>query len=133
MAMYLKSDYPGVPLLQTDLREKERVQHQRNFGLDLFRCLAINMVLWSHVVNFYYDKLNPFIANNIMLAAHWGVQLFFVLSGFLIGGILLKEVTQKKFNSKSLINFWKRRWLRTLPNYYLFLIIFIIIYLVLPE
>lgn len=46
-----------------------------------------------------------------------GVELFFVLSGFLIGRQLLNvgEGTQ------SVKNFWARRWLRTLPNYYLFL------------
>lgn len=48
-----------------------------------------------------------------------GVELFFVLSGFLIGRQLLNvgEGTQ------SIKNFWARRWFRTLPNYYLFLII----------
>lgn len=53
-----------------------------------------------------------------------GVNLFFVLSGFLIGGILLKQIrNKKKFGLKELALFWKRRWFRTLPNYYLFLLI----------
>ena len=48
-----------------------------------------------------------------------GVELFFVLSGFLIGRQLLNigEGTQ------SIKNFWARRWFRTLPNYYLFLLV----------
>jgi peptidoglycan/LPS O-acetylase OafA/YrhL len=41
-----------------------------------------------------------------------------VLSGFLIGGILIKLFENKKATYKLLINFWIKRWLRTLPNYY---------------
>lgn len=51
-----------------------------------------------------------------------GVELFFVLSGFLIGSILIRAIeSEEKFNFKALLNFWKRRWFRTLPNYYLIL------------
>jgi peptidoglycan/LPS O-acetylase OafA/YrhL len=49
------------------------------------------------------------------------VELFFVLSGFLIGGILLKKF--KNVNLSTIFNFYKNRWFRTLPNYYLFLLI----------
>lgn len=53
-----------------------------------------------------------------------GVELFFVLSGFLIGQILLKILHSKpRLSFADLNSFWKRRWLRTLPNYYLFLLI----------
>lgn len=55
-----------------------------------------------------------------------GVELFFVLSGFLIGSILIKTIDKNEYqlSSKTLVNFWKRRWFRTLPNYYLILIIY---------
>jgi len=52
-----------------------------------------------------------------------GVELFFVLSGFLIGHILLKIISDKELDSIWFLRFWSRRWLRTLPNYFLFLII----------
>lgn len=54
-----------------------------------------------------------------------GVDMFFVLSGFLIGRILLKhENSNKKGNLlKNTMTFYKRRWFRTLPNYFLFLAI----------
>lgn len=51
-----------------------------------------------------------------------GVELFFVLSGFLIGNILIKQFTRDKvFTFKQVGNFWVRRWLRTLPIYWLIL------------
>ncbi len=47
-----------------------------------------------------------------------GVEIFFVISGFLIGGILLKSIDEKKGTINTLKNFWIRRWMRTLPLYY---------------
>ncbi len=58
-----------------------------------------------------------------------GVELFFVLSGFLIGNILIKQfVTASDFSFSTISNFWVRRWFRTLPNYWLILTIDIILY-----
>lgn len=91
----------------------------RNFGLDLFRAIAIVLVVLSHgkfLLNGTALENFPFVK---MLD---GVDLFFVLSGFLIGGILLKS-SAEGLNWKGLANFWKRRWLRTLPNYYLILLL----------
>ncbi|MGY6560483.1 MAG: acyltransferase family protein [Luteibaculaceae bacterium] len=88
----------------------------RNSGLDLLRAIAVFLVLMQHA------GLNP----TKLELGRFGVDLFFVLSGFLIGGILLRDFD--KYNGKStLFNFWKRRWFRTLPLYYLAL--FVQIYL----
>jgi peptidoglycan/LPS O-acetylase OafA/YrhL len=54
-----------------------------------------------------------------------GVSIFFVLSGFLIGGILIKNLNQMQSKRHFLFNFWLRRWFRTLPNYFLILSILI--------
>lgn len=61
---------------------------------------------------------------------HWqvlgfyGVELFFALSGFLIGTIFYRNLmAPATFSFAHVRNFWMRRWWRTLPNYYLFLII----------
>lgn len=54
----------------------------------------------------------------------FGVDLFFALSGFLIGGILFRCVPEDGvWSMAGMTNFWKRRWWRTLPNYFLFLLI----------
>jgi len=93
----------------------------RIFGLDIFRAVAILLVVFGHGL-FLLDntRFNGFPYFRMID----GVDLFFVLSGFLIGGILLKEInSEKKFGIDALRKFWKRRWLRTLPNYYLILLI----------
>lgn len=106
-----------------------RVQKQnssRIFGLDVVRALAILLVLLSHL---YYlaDSINPSIISLSGLVGYAGVELFFVLSGFLIGTILLKQYLEDDFSVKSIYIFLKRRWFRTLPNYYLILLINLLI------
>ena len=90
---------------------------KRVFGLDILRCIAIFFVLIDHA------GYNPF--PKIMLGTI-GVDLFFVLSGYLIGGIILSDFENFKGIS-TVLNFWKRRWFRTIPLYYLALVIQIII------
>lgn len=95
----------------------------RVFGLDVMRALAIVLVVLIH--------------SSYMLRKQWpgfpwlpfidGVDLFFVLSGYLVGGILLRYATTGAPSPRRLVDFWQRRWLRTLPNYYLFLIINIVL------
>ena len=53
-----------------------------------------------------------------------GVDLFFVLSGWLIGSQLFAE--QRKYSNIDLKRFWVRRWMRTFPAYYAVLILTII-------
>ncbi len=85
-------------------------------ALDGLRGIAILLVVFFHnfgfIDYFYFGWL--------------GVDLFFVLSGFLITEILLKSLGNPGFLS----NFFIRRMLRIFPLYYLFLIIFL---LVLPS
>lgn len=53
-----------------------------------------------------------------------GVELFFVLSGFLIGKILIETFHgHRELTLQHIKHFWIRRWFRTLPNYYLILIV----------
>ncbi|NHN27699.1 acyltransferase [Flavobacterium jejuense] len=99
---------------------KELQNNQRIFGLDVVRAIAIILVLLSHV---YYliDSTNPFLVAISGLFGFAGVELFFVLSGFLIGSILLKMYVTGSFSNKKVFVFLKRRWFRTLPAYYLVL------------
>ena len=98
----------------------------RIFGLDALRASAILMVVSSHVL-WIYPKSTAFIPTILELFGFWGVELFFVLSGFLIGSILYQSFVLESFTMQSVITFLKRRWFRTLPNYYLVLLINLLI------
>lgn len=92
---------------------------ERVFGLDILRAVAILFVVMAHGDIFVPKVLLPYYVKLV----YDGVGIFFVLSGFLIGGILIKQIENYKFNFNSLLHFWSKRWSRTLPNYFLFLII----------
>jgi len=91
--------------------EKKRIK-----SLDGLRGIAILLVLTFHLLNFGF--LYP------IFSLGWiGVELFFVLSGFLITGILLDTKSQSGFIRSFLI----RRALRTMPLYYAVIAVFAII------
>lgn len=91
----------------------------RHFGLDLCRALAIGLVLVSHG-RFFIEPLLP-AAGVLRVGGFLGVELFFVLSGFLIGSLLYRDMALAGRNE--LRRFWVRRWLRTLPAYYAYLLL----------
>lgn len=95
---------------------------KRIYGLDILRAIAILTVIYSHAGIIIGSYINPQIYNSIVVD---GVSVFFVLSGFLIGNILLKTINHTSFEIKDLLNFWVRRWFRTVPTY--FIILFLII------
>jgi len=99
----------------------------RVFGLDLVRATAIILVLISHCVLLVGSGDTGIISTTFMLGGALGVDIFFVLSGFLIGGILIRNIDENKITFKDFGYFWVRRWFRTLPNYYLILFINIIL------
>jgi peptidoglycan/LPS O-acetylase OafA/YrhL len=82
------------------------------------RAAAISLVLVNHGGIWFANYQWVLIIAG--LSGYFGVELFFVLSGFLIGGILLRWLTNAE-SETTLVGFWQRRWLRTLPNYFLFL------------
>ncbi len=95
----------------------------RNYGLDVLRAAAILLVLASHAIFFIIQAIPE--SDNIKLISYfcgfWGVELFFVLSGFLIGKIIKNLVGSD--SGRWVFSFWIRRWFRTLPCYFLFLLL----------
>lgn len=89
----------------------------RNPALDRVRGLAIGLVLFTHV--FPIEGTSLFQRLIIVVApAGWiGVQMFFVLSGYLLTGILVDEKGIPRFVSK----FYVRRILRSVAVYFVFL------------
>jgi len=103
---------------------------ERIYGLDIMRAVAILLVICSHSRFLLFPISNKF---DIMKSwGFYGVEIFFVLSGYLIGGILIKQ-SQNGFSFKKLKTFWVRRWFRTMPNYYLVLLFNLIIIFVLKQ
>jgi peptidoglycan/LPS O-acetylase OafA/YrhL len=88
------------------------------YGLDLMRTVAIALVVFQHGALFFYICYGaPEIWTKI---GSIGVTLFFALSGYLIGGILL-DLGDSLRDTRVAARFWLRRALRTLPNYYVFI------------
>src|SRR5436305_15072727 len=90
--------------------------------LDTLRGIAVLLVLFLHAFNFSPIHLfqPPAIVRWFLRVTSegWiGVNLFFVLSGFLITGILLNTKNSPRYY----LRFYCRRALRILPAYYLIL------------
>jgi peptidoglycan/LPS O-acetylase OafA/YrhL len=86
--------------------------------LDALRAFAVFGVLFAH---FYMAG-----KHEVLPLAHWSVQLFFVLSGFLITGILLRcrgLSSTRKGGLGQLRQFYIRRTLRIFPVFYLVVLI----------
>ena len=98
----------------------------RVFGLDLMRAIAIVMVLSGHCL-WVFPESKRFLYQLFVLFGFFGVEIFFVLSGFLIGKILYQLYLKDDFSITTVFYFLKRRWFRTLPNYFLILILNIVI------
>ena len=100
--------------------------HDRMYGLDVCRTIAILSVVFGHMLQ--HSTPHPYIAS-VGFIAIFGVDLFFCLSGFLIGRILMQESlrwTEEK--ERGVMRFWYRRWMRTLPLYFFFLFVELQIY-----
>ncbi len=90
------------------------------------RAAAILFVVGSHALWVFPETEGSFV-RLLRLCGVMGVEIFFVLSGFLIGRILFRIFTNENFKPKHLTYFLIRRWFRTLPNYYLVLLINIVL------
>lgn len=108
---------------------KLKIDSNRIYGLDILRAFAILFVMLGHSKGLYPESTHPAVT----FFTFDGVSIFFVLSGFLIGQIIIKNLTNPSSSDNSLTNFWFRRWMRTLPNYFLILIVLLIIHILYKE
>ena len=91
-------------------------------GLDLLRAVAIVMVVCYHSAGFGFR-----LPYEIHRFGWVGVDLFFVLSGYLIGGQILAQLQEQK--SFRFGRFYARRALRILPAY----LVVLAVYFLLPT
>ena len=102
------------------------IQNKKYFEyLDALRCLAFFAVFYAHTGTIFFGAniSNAFPLNiweKFTEYGSYGVNFFFVLSGFLITFLLLKEKTAN--NNISIKNFYIRRILRIWPVYFISLL-----------
>lgn len=92
--------------------------------LDNLRFFAFFLVFWQHGFASSYTKpewMNKEVFLSLTYTGGMGVQIFFVLSGFLITFLLFKE--KEKNGSINIRNFYLRRILRIWPVYYVVLLL----------
>jgi peptidoglycan/LPS O-acetylase OafA/YrhL len=106
--------------------EQRSLKQERILELDGLRGVAILLVISFHYINNQLLYSTHPIGKWLCKATSFGwvgVDLFFVLSGFLIGSILIRTRNSKNF----FYTFYIRRIIRIIPNYFLFLIVMIVI------
>ncbi len=86
-------------------------------SLDGLRTVSIALVIFAHI----FHSLG---ITDILNFGNLGVRIFFVISGFLITGLLLKEA--EKTGDIRLAKFYFRRTMRIFPPYYFFLLVIFI-------
>jgi len=90
-------------------------ESHRNKGIEGLRALAVLMVFNTHALSYFYFN-NFFIENNPFLLAlfkffqsgHFGVDVFFVISGYLIYKTTIKS-------DPSFFQYFRRRFMRLMP------------------
>lgn len=106
--------------------------HGRIQELDGIRGIAILLVVVMHYFYFYPAASHhpeglfrkAYVLFERCIAIGWcGVDLFFVLSGFLIGGILLDARSSDSYFK----TFYLRRFFRIIPIYYLWIVVYILL------
>src|SRR5437868_9638565 len=100
-----------------DLRFRNR---ERQPGLDLLRALAIIVVVIYHAALFGFK-----LPGRVDRFGWIGVDLFFVLSGYLIGGQLLAPLARDR--RINLGRFFARRALRIMPAYFAILAVYFLL------
>jgi peptidoglycan/LPS O-acetylase OafA/YrhL len=111
----------GAKISATETRIDPRfTNRERQPGLDLLRALAIIVVVIYHAALFGFK-----LPGRVDRFGWIGVDLFFVLSGYLIGGQLLSPLARDR--RIKLGRFFARRALRIMPAYFAVLAIYFLL------
>ncbi|GAA4741997.1 acyltransferase family protein [Flavisolibacter ginsenosidimutans] len=84
--------------------------------LDGLRALSVFAVILAHGLPFTFFR-------DTLGLGFWGVDLFFVLSGFLITEILLKQICAQEKPKRMIKSFYVKRTLRIFPIFYIVLLL----------
>lgn len=95
----------------------EKLKENRIPSLDGIRAISILMVVFGHAFKGYFKLID---------IANLGVRIFFIISAYLIVGILFRDVNLNRFSIKT---FYFKRLIRTFPAFYVYLLIVVIVLL----
>ncbi len=119
-------------MVSIENRGAQQVFNKRNAALDVYRGIAVLLVMFNHIflidaaklTNPLLKFLRPVLA--FLFTGGWiGVDLFFVLSGFLVSGLLFKE-----YGSTFRVNaprFLIRRGFKLYPSFIVFLAVTLVL------
>ncbi|HTL08949.1 MAG TPA: acyltransferase, partial [Chitinophagaceae bacterium] len=95
-------------------------------SIDGLRAIAILWVIGGHIKHSLNNSSATFNALDIVFGVgQLGVKFFFVISGFLITTLLIKE--KLRTSTIDLKKFYIRRFLRIFPVYYLYLAVILVL------
>jgi peptidoglycan/LPS O-acetylase OafA/YrhL len=91
------------------------VMPRRVPALDTLRAFAMTWVVVAHIGSSWHLRTLPPVLRCVFDAGLMGADLVCVLSGLLIGGIVLRELEET--STLDVLRYWVPRWVRTLPAY----------------
>jgi len=107
-----REDPSFAPVLRERMPELDTIR-----GIAIAAVVLYHLFYWTRDLSLYSTWQRDFLV--LMGPGQFGVNLFFVLSGFLITGILLESARRDDYYAR----FYYRRALRILPPYYLTLVL----------
>ncbi len=90
----------------------------RDPKLDFLRFIGVTLVMFNHL-SYTGNSFVERIMGKLCIGGWIGVDIFFVLSGFLVSGLIFKEYD--KYQSFDVPHFLIRRGLKIYPTFYVFL------------
>ncbi|MGJ0457061.1 acyltransferase [Aliarcobacter cryaerophilus] len=92
----------------------------KNYNIEILRAIAIIFVLIAHFVIIIPDELREkYLSFLKYINAETGVDLFFVISGYLMGVTFLAKTEYAELKLRDTFIFYRKRILRLLPSAYL--------------
>jgi len=115
----------GTFSLNSNLTVPEIFRQKHIQSLDGLRAIAITLVILWHITFALNCPSFIYIASKYLELGNSGLQLFFVVSGFLITGLLLKEKTET--GSIHVKKFYQRRLLKIYPIYFVYILVIVVL------
>jgi peptidoglycan/LPS O-acetylase OafA/YrhL len=110
-----------IPSKSVARRHERAVPTARSVQLDVLRAVAILLVVGGHI-SISLAKPDGIVGSIAWILRQWGafgVPLFFTLSGYLVGGLLISEL--RRHGQIDVSRFLIRRGLKIYPAYFVFL------------